>query len=289
MKCVGEGFSSKVYKLNEEKAIKLYTTNANYELLVQKENDISRIAFIAGVSTPIVYDIVKVGDCYGNIFEYIDGKDLIDLMQEDKDHLYDYVKQFAKAVKQMHKIKIYLDEAYSVKKLTIETLSLLEGEGKLLNKEEFEKIKKIIEIVPDLNTFIHGDCHTENAMYKNGEIIFIDLCAGGYGHPIFDMISMYIEYNIMAKSPEKRKSKKSLKGFSDEEIEKIYNVFLTEYLETNDQKLIEKAKKQIQGVACTRILLAEVGFPGTIPKQELEIFKNIAIKTYDEGLEPLCF
>jgi aminoglycoside phosphotransferase (APT) family kinase protein len=47
-------------------------------------------------------------------------------------------------------------------------------------------------------------------MYKNGKLFFIDLGTSGYGHPIFDIASMFMWYNIVAADPERRKKDKLL-------------------------------------------------------------------------------
>ena len=289
MECVGTGITCKVLKISDDKIIKLYNPNVNYDLIIEKEHDSSRAAFVAGVSTPITYDIVKVGECCGTIYEYIDAKDFSIVIANDKEHLGEYIRAYAKAVKKNHGIKLNPEKTISVKKNSLDALPLLEGEGKLLNKEEKEKIQKIYENIPDSDTFVHGDCYPGNAKYKDGKIIFIDLAECGRGHPIFDLVSMHNFYNIRGKDPEKRKSTPGLKEFTDEEIKKIYDIFLKEYLGTEDKNLIEKAYKQIEAVACSRLIFAEIAMPGAIPRQILEIFKGIALSHYDSGLEPICF
>jgi uncharacterized protein (TIGR02172 family) len=286
---IGDGGMAKVYKLDEGKVIKVFKPNISFDLMIQKEKAVATTAYISGVPTPIAYETVKVGDYYGIIFEYLEAKDLVVVMENDREHIEDYIKEFVKTIKKVHKIKINPEKSVSIKQKNIEILPLLEGEGKLLNKEEMEKIKKILETIPDTNTFIHGDFHPGNIMYKNGEMIFIDLSTSGYGHPIFDMSSMYIIYKIFASDPEQKKNIQSARGFSAEEIKNIYNIFLKEYLETEDKNLIEKADKQIQGIACTRLLFSDIAVPGLIPREALNNFKRTAIQYYDSGLEPICF
>ena len=286
---IADGATATVYRLDEGKVIKVFKPNISFDLMIEKEKALSTIGYISGVPTPIAYETVKVGDSFGIIFELLDAKDLVIVMENDKEHIEDYVKQFVKTLKKMHKIKIDPEKSESIKQKSLEFLPLLEGEGKILNKEEMEKIKKIFEIVPDTNTFIHGDVHPGNIMYKNGEMIFIDLAVSGYGHPIFDMASMYTIYNINASDPEQKKNCQIIRGFSAEEIKNIYNIFLKEYLGTEDKNLIEKAIKQIQGIACSRVLFAEIGLPGLLSKEALNYMKGIAIQYYDSGLEPICF
>ena len=61
------------------------------------------------------------------------------------------------------------EKSVSIKQESLQALPLLVGEGKILNNEEMEKIKKIFENIPDKTTFIHGDSHPGNIMYKNGK------------------------------------------------------------------------------------------------------------------------
>ena len=286
---IADGATATVYRLDEGKVIKVFKPNISFDLMIDKEKALSTIGYLSGVPTPIAYETVKLGDSFGIIFELLDTKDLVIVMENDKEHIEDYVKQFVKTLKKMHKIKIDPEKSESIKQKSLDLLPLLEGEGKILNKEEMEKIKKIFEIVPDTNTFIHGDVHPGNIMYKNGEMIFIDLAVSGYGHPIFDMASMYTIYNINASDPEQKKNSQGVKGFNAEEIKNIYNIFLKEYLGTEDKNLIEKANKQIQGIACSRVLFAEIGLPGLLSKEALNYMKGIAIQYYDSGLEPICF
>ena len=239
--------------------------------------------------TPIVYDIVKVGTTFGNIYEYCDATDLSVVMQNDKEHLDDYVKQFVQAIKKVHKIELNPSKTDSIKQQSLEVLPLLVGEGKLLNNEEYEKIKKIFELIPDSNAFSQGDCHPGNAKYKDGVITFIDLSTSGRGHPIFDLVTMFIMYNITCKDPQKRNTAQGVREFSDDELKRIYDTFIKEYFGTEDQKLIEKSHNLIKAVAMSRILFAEVAMPGVIPRQNLEYFKGLALSLYDSGLEPPCF
>ena len=286
--CIGSGITCKVYKLDEDKIIKVYEPQVLYDFLIEKENDASKAAFLAGVQTPIVYDIVKVGDRFGNIFEYCDGEDLLKVIEKDREHLEDYIKSFAQAVKKAHKIQLNPTKTDSIKQNSLDTLPLLVGEGKLLNQDEYEKLKKVFDIIPDSNSFSQGDCHPGNARYKNGVITLLDLATCGRGHPIFDMGSMYI-MSLVADDPEKKKITQGLKDFTCEEIKKIYDVFLKEYLGTDDPKLLEKANNQIKGVEMTRILFSEVAMPGTIAKPTLEYFKGLALAYANSGLEPPCF
>jgi hypothetical protein len=80
-----------------------------------------------------------------------------------------------------------------------------------------------------------------------------------------------------------------LKGLSAEEAEHIWRVFLSSYLDTEDEALIEKAAGQIFTFTCARLLFTAIAMPGILPQQALEHHKNVALAAVDRGLEPLCF
>ena len=126
-------------------------------------------------------------------------------------------------------------------------------------------------------------------MVQNDELTFIDLSNGGSGHPIFDLMSMYLTYRVTPMDPEKRHSSIMLKDFTDDEISKIWDLFIRSYLETEDEDLIARVTGQISGIACTRILLAVPFIPGLLSEQEIQYYKQRALEFYDAGLEKICF
>ena len=43
---------SNVYKIEEGKVVKVFKPEINYDHIIEKENNLSRIAYISGVPTP---------------------------------------------------------------------------------------------------------------------------------------------------------------------------------------------------------------------------------------------
>ena len=89
---------SNVYKIEEGKVVKVFKPEINYDHIIEKENNLSRIAYISGVPTPIAYDIVITGNSYGNVYEYLDAKTLAVVMEHDREHIEDYMKQYTKTL-----------------------------------------------------------------------------------------------------------------------------------------------------------------------------------------------
>ena len=287
LELVGKGANSKILRLNEDKVIKIFSKNSRLDIMIQNEKAMTKQAYLCGISTPLTYDIVKVGDCYGLIYEYLDAKDLIKIMEEDKEHLVDYVKQFTQLMKHMHSIELSNNKLIDLRAMALRLFPSLKG--KVLNDEDYEKVKKIYENIPYKKTFVHGDCHPGNVMVKNGKMYFIDLAAAGVGHHINDLMGMFNIYRINIHNPDKMKNSPLLKNFTIDELNLIWDTFLKEYLGTEDEKILKKAEEQIAGFTYTRILFAEIALPGYIPKPILEMYTKKAVAFYDKGLEPLVF
>ena len=52
------------------------------------------------------------------------------------------------------------------------------------------KMVDAIERIPERDTFVHGDVHSNNIMVEGGHLVLIDMGAARCGHPIFDLMSV---------------------------------------------------------------------------------------------------
>ena len=286
MKLIGSGFTGDVYRMDEETVIKVFRPTISFDMVISKENQKARNAFVAGVPTAIPYDIVRVGDCYGTVYEMLDAKDLVGVMAEDKEHIDQHIGNFAKLVKSMHSIKVDPAKFGSVKYESIGALPYL---ASVLTDEEMEKLRALYESIPDRDTFIHGDCHTGNVMVREGEMMFIDLGTAGTGHPIFDMVSMYSLFVDRADNDEAIAASPVLRPFTKEEIKRIWSVFIRTYLDTENEELITKAERQIEALSLARRLFMVIAIPGSLTPEALAAMKQKLFSLCDSGLGEICF
>ena len=286
MQLIGKGMTGAVYRADKETVIKVFHPNINFDLLIKQENKKAKNAFIAGVPTAIPYDIVRVGDCYGTVYELLNAKDLVEVIAEDKAYLDDYIRMFARTVKSMHAIKVSPALFQVQKKASIDALPRLSS---VLNEEEMQKFRAVYENIPDRCTFIHGDCNIGNAMLQNGELMFIDLATCGMGHPIFDMTSMYSLFVERAGDDQAIAASPVLSRFTKDEIARVWNVFIRTYLDTDDEALIHKVEEQIAALSLARKLFAVIAMSGLLSPEMIDAMKRAVIAYYDRGLEPICF
>ncbi|MBQ9605245.1 MAG: anti-sigma factor antagonist, partial [Firmicutes bacterium] len=150
MEVIGRGLTGSVYRADKETVIKVFNKNVNFDMITD-ERAKAQNAFVFGVPTAISYDMVRVGESYGLVYELLDAKDLLDVIVNDKANLEEYIKKFALKMREMHSIEA--DDGFvDIKTVTVNYLGFLEG--KVCTADEVEKMRAVIKNIPERNTFI---------------------------------------------------------------------------------------------------------------------------------------
>ena len=275
---IGHGQNGTVYRIDSDTIVKVFRPHIDYKM-VQNEIDKAKFVFMLGVPTAISYDIVRVGQCYGVVYELLNARDLADCMKEEPLHRDDYIRMFAAVMREMHTMEISSDQFPSSRATTLGALPYTKG--RIFTEEEYEKVKIILENVPERNTFIHGDCHAGNVMLQGDELMFIDLSCAGCGHPIFDLMSMYLTAACH--------QGELFQCYTKEEAYCIWRLFLKTYLDTEDEVFLNKAEEQVAAFSSARFLLGLLRIPDLLKPEEIMLYKAKISSLFDKGIEPLCF
>lgn len=277
---IGRGAEGTVYRLDPETIVKVCREGSDPSTIAG-EKQRAQAAFLQGIPTAISYDLVDVDGCVGIVYELLDADNLEDLVDRDAGRRDELIARYARFLRECHKIELDPAKFENNKLRTLGALDYLEGA--VCTPEELAKLKAIVANIPDSHRFSHGDAHVGNVMMQGDEMLFIDMTQVGMGHPIFDLMSMFLMFKFDA---ERQMATKSL---TLEDSHHVWDVFLRSYLDTDDEELLAKAEGQIMAFACTRTLLAAVFVPGAVPPEAIEAMKGAALASYDRGLEPLCF
>ncbi len=112
----------------------------------------------------------------------------------------------------------------------------------LLPPEEFEKLRGLVEAVPQDMHMIHGDYHFKNIMLQNNESLLIDMDTLCHGHPIFELASMVNAYRgFWEADPEE--SRRFL-GIPAETAAEIWDKSLRNYLGGADEAAIRSVEQK---------------------------------------------
>lgn len=259
-KVIGRGGNGCVYRLDEDTIIKVYYEKTPLEA-IEKERNLAQNAFLAGIPTAISYDIVKVGNLYGIVFEMIKAETFSSLMNKDPEK---YAVEYAKLLKKIHSTKADPNKFVSTKDIYKGFVDKL---GNRLTAEEASKMKKFIDDIPDRDTILHGDYHPSNVMLQNDEPILIDMADVGYGHPIFDIAGAYVLLVNCAKS--NPTVLKYYLGMEPETALKVWDIFAKTYFETEDQERLALIDQIISGYAMIRSTIGTMQ-ANTLPEEQIQ-------------------
>jgi uncharacterized protein (TIGR02172 family) len=227
-----------------------------------------------------------VDDCLGIVYEMIGDRDLLSVIARDKTGLESGIRDFAGQVRAMHSKKVDCSQMKDEKEVFLAYLNRLEG--RLCSRDEVDRLKKVCAIIPDRETFIHGDCHPGNVMIRDGRLKLLDMSSCGYGHPVFDLAGMYSIYMMSAQDEGRRKRLVPARDFTAAECCTIWETFLNSYFETGDEAFLHRVQEQVQGFVLVRRLLRTL----IVADEDLHLYceaKRAALAYVDQDLDPLCF
>lgn len=255
----GEGASACSYVNKKDDSFMLKLFNKNIKLsIIEKEYEMAKTIMELQIPTPKVHEIVKCKDKYGIIFENIKNKKSITRWLEiDLDK---YIKIFADEARKLHSMKADISKLKSQKELIKNMVTKIEG----LTNEEREKFLEIIDNTEETNTCIHGDLSTGNLIVASDKPHWIDLADFAYGNPLFDIGMLYFD----CKSEIFTLFRKILYKTSIERLNHIWDIFIREYLKTNDENAIKDYEKKIRPYAALSVYnwVAKSDMPGFISK-----------------------
>lgn len=184
---IGRGGNGAVYRLDDDTIIKVYA-NSTPEEVIRQEREYAQRAFLAGVPTAISFDMVKVDDSYGIVFELVRADTLAKRINNDQERYEWYATAYANLFKGIHQIEVDPGALPSTKDIYH---GLINKMGKWYNADECDTLHKLVDLIPDRNTIIHNDFHTQNVMLQNDELLLIDMAEISHGHPVFDLGASY--------------------------------------------------------------------------------------------------
>ncbi|MDO5445379.1 MAG: phosphotransferase [Eubacteriales bacterium] len=184
---IGRGSNGTVYRTDPETIVKVYN-NPDSLPEIQNERRLARYAFVHGIPTAISYDIVRVGETYGSVFELLNATSLSKMIVRDPDHLKEYVGEFVDLLKTIHEQESSPGDVPSVKETYLGYARFLK---EYLPEKSFSKLLDLISAVPENCHLIHGDYYANNVMFQDGNPVLIDMDTLSCGDPVFEFASTY--------------------------------------------------------------------------------------------------
>lgn len=245
---IGQGSNGIVYRLDPETIVKVYRNN-NALPEMQRERDISRKAFVLGIPTAIPYDVVRVGDKFGTVFELLNAKSITKLILAEPENMDKYIGIFTDIMKLIHSTAVKPGDLPSMKEIALDWADYLKGH---IPAQQQEKLHAMIEAVPEHPYMLHGDYHSNNVMLQNGEPLMIDMDTLCVGHPVFELASTFNAYVGFSEL-----DPNVIQQFMKLDVETgraVWNKLLPLYLNSEDETYIRSVAEKAMVIGYTRLL-----------------------------------
>ena len=237
---IGKGAYGTVYRLDEDTVVKKYESPEALSM-IENEKKLAKLAFVAGIPTAISFDIVKIGNTFGSVFELLKAKTFNDLIKEKPSEADETIRKYTELIKQVHSISLAPGTLPSAK---AEYLKKLDNIHPLLSDELYERMKEFYDSLPEDDHVIHGDLQMKNIMLSGDEPMLIDMDTLSQGLPIFDLGGIYLAYIAFVEDdPE---NCKRFFGIDKEMADRIFYGVMDNYYrgisEQEKKEILEKVK-----------------------------------------------
>jgi uncharacterized protein (TIGR02172 family) len=189
---IGRGAKAAVYRLDPETIVKVvFDTGEETVADIERERVLARTAFVAGIPTAISYDVVRVGDRFGAVYELLNANTLADLVASGTWTAERAGTAMADIMAQMHETHVNVDSMPSARGIQLDELSLLDGR---IDDVLYQRMHALVADLADDDLLIHGDYHAGNIMVQDEEPLLIDMDTLAHGNPVLELGPVYNAY-----------------------------------------------------------------------------------------------
>ncbi|MBR3364107.1 MAG: phosphotransferase [Solobacterium sp.] len=245
---IGQGANGKVYRIDEDTIVKIYY-DQNALPDIKRERELARKAFVLGIPTAIPYDVVRVGDGYGSVYELLNASSFISLMIQDPSRLEELVGMSVDLLKKIHGTIVKPEDMPDMKAVAADWGEFLKD---YLPEDQYQKLHDLIAAVPDDNHMMHGDFHLKNVMLQDDEALLIDMDTICHGHPVFEFGSIFNAYQGYCELD--HQNCLEFLGIDYETCARIYRQTMKDYFDDKSDEEIEAISRKAQIIGYTRIM-----------------------------------
>ena len=280
---LGSGANGTVYRLTKDEMIKVFRPGITLDE-IEAEREASRKTFLLGVPCAIAFDTVKVGDCYGTIYEMLNAATVQERIREKPDRLPELAAATAKLLKELHETEVPDGQMLPADRLFHSTIDKISED---FTPDEIEKLHELYHSIPTMNRFVHNDYHAKNVMETgDGELMLIDLGDAGAGNPVIDLIHCCFVYQLMGSgAKEHTDDEMSFIGLTYGELKVFWKVFLETYCGSVEKA--EALNEKLMPFATMQYLTVAMSHP-RLPKEYHPVYadkvRKQVLSRYDELL-----
>ena len=285
---IGRGANGSIYRIDSDNVVKIYNNPDALEDIIH-EREVARLALILGIPTAISYEVVRVGDSYGSVYELLNAQSFSKILANDPSKFDWCVEEYVRMLKCIHGTEVPAGKLPDMRDTVISWARFMQD---YLPEKEAAKLLALVEAVPHDDHMIHGDYHTKNLELQDDEVLLIDMDTLAVGHPVFELASIFNAYvGFSEMDPDVIKK---FQGIDRETAERFWHRALEEYLGTEDEDVIRDVEDKARIVGYTRLIRRSIrrgGLENEKSRAEIEHWKAELCELlgkYDTLLFDIC-
>jgi len=174
-----------LYEIDDETVVQVYDYQATIQEIEQEKAN-AKNAVRIGIPTLFSFDVVKIGDNYGIIYENVQSKPLGELIMAHPENFDKYVTDFSDLCHSIHRIHVGYDAFRPAKGVYSGFGQQMVAKG-IFTQEENNSVLRMLDAIPEQDTFILSALRTSSVRYFDDELTIYGLRSACYGHPIYDL------------------------------------------------------------------------------------------------------
>lgn len=240
--CFSDRRNSRSYVSPDKKWMVKLSTDVSKKSLedLEIEKSYTDRALSIGIKTPDVGEVIELSDgSNGLIYEYVEGKKSISrAMQDDIEHIDEYMKRFARIAKEFHSKVCDKNDFIKIEDRIIKNINKYD----YMTPSQKEKAFNFMDSVEKTNTALHGDFQPGNFIITDTDEFAIDLGSMAYGNHLYDVGMLYFFIFYMPAFVSKMICR--LEG---DNLIKMWNSFIKYYfsIDLNDSEKVKTLTKEI--------------------------------------------
>ena len=276
---IGRGANGSIYRIDQDNVIKVYN-NADALDDIRHEREVAKLALILGIPTAISYDVARVGDSYGSVFELLNASSFSKIIAQEPEKLDFCVQEYVKMLKKIHGTVVPKGKLPDMKETALNWARFMQDH---LPEEAGRKLLAMVEAIPHDDHMIHGDYHTKNLMLQNDEVLLIDMDTLAVGNPIFELASMFNSF--VGYSEYDHETILHFQGFDFETGRTFWRKALEAYLGTSSETKIREVEDKARIIGYTRMIRRSIrrkGLETEKGRAEIALWKQELLELLDK-------
>lgn len=244
---VGEGYNGQAYLSEAHPGVmlKLVRRELGAARHVEKEFKAAQAAAAIGLPTPQVYEIVRDGEDHGYLCQAIEGKkSLARMCADEPGRIPEIAAIMADYGHALHNTPI--PSGVDVADMKALLKKAVES-SPLLTEAQRERLKALVQVMPEDKTCLHGDFQPGNLIMAQGKPYWIDLGWLAQGYYKMDLAHLYKMMVVDSKIPQVQ----DLTHMTQEQMVAFWDAFAKVYTGSDD---VEDLNRELRPYAALDIV-----------------------------------